>query len=263
MSPSVPRTDQASEREATVERLRQWLPQAETRAGTRVLPLRVPALDQHLPRGLRLGAVHEVTAATLSDMPAAFGFMAALLGRMLNESGGSGLLVASRRSLADFGRPYGPGLHALGLDPGRLILAETVTDVQALWAVEEALRLRAVAAIGAWVDTKLDLQASRRLHLAAEGSDTLILLLRPPHADEANAAATRWRIAAAPAGRDRYGCFAQWRWRVALERCRQGRPGEWILEQDDAAHPFRLAGTVADPALASRPETDPALREPG
>jgi protein ImuA len=248
-------------RSELVARLRQLLPALEgERPDEAALPFGIPAIDGHLPQGgLVAGALHEFTAARLSDMPAAFGFVAALLGRALGEAQGCGLLVLSRRSLADFGRPYAPGLRELRLDPGRLILVETVTDRQALWAVEEALRLRAVPAVAGWVDTKVDLKASRRLHLAAEGSGTLLFLLRPADADEANAAVTRWRIASAPAPRDRFGCFAGWRWRVRLERCRNGRPGEWLVEWSDVelghgAHPFRLAGTLADPALPPGPE---------
>jgi protein ImuA len=152
------------------------------------------------------------------------------------------------RGAAGFGRPYGHGLAALGLSPGRLLLVEAESDREALWAVEEALRLRAVAAVAGWIGQKLDLKASRRLQAAAEGAGTLLLMLRPPQAEEANAAATRWRVGAAPAARDRFGCFARWRWRLSLERCRNGRPGAWVVELSDA-HRFGLAGPLAHPAL--------------
>ena len=71
----------------------------------------------------------------------------------------------------------------------------------------------------------LDLTTSRRLNLAAAAHATPLVLLRAPAAAGTSAAATRWRIAAAPAARDRFGAFAGPRWRVALERCRNGRPG--------------------------------------
>jgi protein ImuA len=254
-------------RSELIARLRQLLPGRVGQCrGQPVLPFRLPAVDDHLPeRGLATGALHEFTAVHANDMPAAFGFVAALLGRALAEGGGPGLLVLSRRSLVGFGRPYAHGLRELGLDPGRLILAETTTDWQALWAMEEALRLRAISTVAGWIDSKVGLKASRRLNLAAEGSGILLFLLRPAGADEANAAVTRWRIASAPAPRDRFGCFAGWRWRVDLERCRNGRPGEWLIELSDvelghAAHPFRLAGTLADPALPPGAGSQPAFR---
>ena len=38
---------------------------------------------------------------------------------------------------------------------------------------------------------------------------------------------------------------------MTLERCRNGRPGEWLLEFDHAAHRFSLAAALADPARVS------------
>ncbi|HKU96772.1 MAG TPA: ImuA protein, partial [Vineibacter sp.] len=56
---------------------------------------------------------------------------------------------------------------------------------------------------------------------------------------------------AAAASRDRFGAFAHWRWQVALERCRNGRPGHWTLEWDHVAYRLRLAEVVADRAPAA------------
>ena len=61
---------------------------------------------------------------------------------------GLAVLVAQRRCLADFGAPYGHGLVQLGLDAGRLLLVETKSDKDALWALEEALRSRSAAGHG-------------------------------------------------------------------------------------------------------------------
>ena len=78
------------------------------------------------------------------------------------------------------------------------------------------------------------------------------MLLRPAQADDASAAATRWRIGTAEAARDRFGLLARTRWRARLERCRNGRPGEWLVEFDHAAYRFSLAPPLADPALSRR-----------
>jgi protein ImuA len=260
--------DRETGRAAVVARLRALLPVLERRVSAGVLPFGLPEIDRQLPAGgLAFDALHEFTGGGDADVPAAFGFLAALLGRAAASDGPEtpALLVLTRRSLGTFGAPYGHGLAELGLSPERLLLLETSTDVQALWALEEALRLRAVAAVAGWLSGRLDLKASRRLQIAAEGSNALLLVLRPPQADEANAATTRWRIGAAPAARDRFGCFERWRWRLALERCRNGRPGEWIVELRDpelshAAHPFGLVGSLADPALVSRAGEEPACR---
>ena len=146
------------------------------------------------------------------------------------------------------GRLHGHGLSALGLDPARVILVETAHRKDTLWAMEEALRSRVPQAVAGMVD-KLDLKLSQRLQLAAADAGRPLLLLRPASTLESSAAATRWRIGTAKAARDRFGLIARTRWHLTLERCRNGRPGEWMVEYDHVAHRFSLAAAVADPAF--------------
>jgi protein ImuA len=240
-------------KEGTITALRRTITGLESAwsgASSTHLSLGLPEIHRHLPGpGLACGALHEVIAAAHGDVPAAFGFVLALMSRVLESRRGPAFLVVSRNG-ADFGRPYGHGLHQSGLDPGRLLLVETRTGRDALWAVEEILRSDAgAAAVAGAVETPLDLTMSRRLNLAASTAGTPLVLLRPPAATGTSAATTRWRIAAAPASRDRFDAFSGWRWRVVLERCRNGRPGQWLLEWDHAAHCLRLAGLLADRAL--------------
>jgi protein ImuA len=248
-SPSLPRTGR--NRAAIVDELRRLLPRLEGRSrAARVLAFGLDALDRHLPHGgLATNALHEVAPQQHGDTAAAFGFLVALLARF-NPITRPLLLVVSHRALADHGRPHGHGLRQLGLDPARLILVETRNDTQTLWAMEEALRSRVPAAVGGAIG-KLDLKTSQRLHLAAGDAGLPLWLLRPARADErdASAAATRWRISTAEAARDRYGLLTHTRWRARLERCRNGRPGDWLVEFDHAAYRFSLAAPLADPAL--------------
>jgi len=143
------------------------------------------------------------------------------------------------------GRLHGHGLNALGLDPARLILVETAHRKETLWAMEEAVRSAAPAAVVGVIDT-LDLKLSQRLHLAATDAGLPIFLLRPAPTLESSAAATRWRIGTAQAARDRFGLVRRPRWHLQLERCRNGRPGEWVVEYDHVAHRFSLAAALAD-----------------
>jgi len=154
------------------------------------------------------------------------------------------------------GRLHGHGLNALGLDPDRLILVETAHRKETLWAMEEAVRSAAPAAVVGVIDT-LDLKLSQRLHLVATDAGLPLFLLRsaPPTLPspasgggwgEGSAAATRWRIGTAKAARDRFGLVTQPRWHLQLERCRNGRPGEWVVEYDHVAHRFSLAAALAD-----------------
>jgi protein ImuA len=216
--------------------------------GDGCLSFGAPALDEHLPQGgLAFGAVHEIAPAGETDLPAAFGFLIALLGRLPGRA--PLLLVLSSRKLARCGTPYGHGLAGLGLDPTRLILVETANETEALWTTEEAVRARGPAAVAAVLGGKLDLKASQRLLHAARDARLPLLLLRPG-GDSVVTATTRWRIGAAQGGRDRFGMLAGWRWHVALERCRNGRAGEWKAEFDHATHRFGLAAPVAGASLA-------------
>jgi protein ImuA len=269
-------------RAAIVDELRRLLPRMERRAGAaRALPFGLDALDAHLPQGgLTLGALHEVAPHVHGDTPAAFGFLVALLARFLAPEHDPEkwtpvfgkdhapmhkrpvLLVASSRTLAEHGRPHGHGLQRLGLDPARLILVETKNERQALWAMEEALRSTVPAAVGGAVG-KLDLKTSQRLHLAAGDAGLPLVLLRPAQEQDASAAATRWRIGAAEAARDRFGLVTCTRWTAQLERCRNGRPGDWLVEFDHAAYRFSLAAPLADPALARGASAGADMRAPG
>jgi protein ImuA len=165
-----------------------------------------------------------------ADRPAAFGFVLALMAAAQRSCAGPAAFVAARRTL-DFGAPYGHGLTRLGLDVGRLILVETETDKEALWAIDEILRSEVRPAVVAGVvKSGLDLTQSRRLNLAATLHATPLMLLRGAKGTETSAAATRWRLAQAPAALDRFGTFDRWRWQAMLERCRNGRTGTWQIQ---------------------------------
>jgi protein ImuA len=280
-------------RAAVAEELRRLLPKMEGFRSARSIPFGLAAIDRHLPQGgLSCGALHEVVPEA-GATPAAFGFLVALLvhisfppacgermgvGRRLAgvhaltpppdpppyppPQGGREkiLLVLPTYGLRDYGRPHGHGLNALGLDPRRLILAETAHRKDTLWAMEEALHSRAVAAVAGFID-QTDLKTSQRLQLAATDCGLPLFLLRPAEILEASAAATRWRVGAASAARDRFGLITRARWRLSLERCRNGRTGEWMVEYDHVAHRFSLAATLADPAV-SRSTGETGKREP-
>jgi protein ImuA len=237
---------------ANLAELRRLLPRLEGLAPeARRLSFGLPPLDASLQGGLAFGALHEMAPETEADMAAAFGFLVALLGRI---PGGSILLVLGSRKFARCGRPYGNGLAALGLDPARLILVEAGSNKDALWAMEEALRSTAPAAVAGTID-RCDFRSSQRLHLAAGDSRRPLLLLRPAGSEGTSVAVTRWRVGAAPAARDRFGLIARPRWQVKLERSRHGRPGEWLVEFDHA-YGFSLAAALAHPALSRAADTE-------
>ncbi len=233
-------------RAAVMHELRRLLPAHKSLR--EALPFGLAAVDSHLAAGgLAGGALHEVVPQMQTAFPAALGFIAAFLARLFSLSPLVFILPAytQRRH----GRLSGHGLNALGLDPARLILVETAHHKDTLWAIAEALRSTAPAAVIGLVD-KLDLKTSQKLQLAAGDAGLPLLLLRPVPTLEASAAATRWRVGTAEAARDRFGLYARPRWHLQLERARNGRPGEWVVEYDHVANRFSLAAALADPAFS-------------
>ncbi len=274
----------ARNRAAVVEELRRLLPGIEDLPTA--LPFGLAAIDSHLPQGgLACGGLHEVVPEA-GATAAAFGFLAAILAHLCSPPPcgeglgvGVGRLCTSIDALTsprdpppfpppqggrekivfvmpaygrrEYGWLYGHGLDIFGLDPACLILVETRHRNDTLWALEEALHSGAPAAVAGVID-QLDLKLSQRLQLAATAAGLPLLLLRQARNLESSAAATRWRVGTAKAARDRFGLFAHPRWHLQLERCRNGRPGEWVVEYDHVAHRFSLAAALADPALSRR-----------
>jgi protein ImuA len=231
-----------------------------TMAGRGALPFGLAALDTHLPQhGLACGALHEIVPETAAALPAAIGFIAAILAHTARKDFLFFILPAY--GLRPYGRAqgrlHGHGLRSLGLDPASAIMVETANRKDTLWAMEEAVRSRAPLAVAGFID-KLDLKLSQRLHLAATDAGLPLFLLRPAALSsssptcrsgwEASAAATRWRVGTVAAARDRFGLLARPRWHLQLERCRNGRTGQWVVEYDHVAHRFSLAAALADPA---------------
>jgi protein ImuA len=154
--------------------------------------------------------------------------------------------IAEEMALAESGAPYGPGLDAFGLAPERLLTIAAANMRDLLWAMEEALRCRAVGAvIGEVRHGEIDSVAVRRLSLAAGQGGALALLLRASPPRDASTATTRWIAGAAP-----HDCFA-----VELTRNRRGPLGAWTLQwsnEDERFVPATHAQPVAAPA-ADRP----------
>jgi protein ImuA len=244
-------------RAAVAEELRRLLPKMEGFQTAKTLSFGLSAIDHCLPQGgLACGALHEVVPDD-GGTAAAFGFLVALLARVPRVR--RLFFIMPGYGLGQYGRLYGHGLSALGLDPARLILVETAHRRDTLWALEEALRSGAPAAVAGMID-KLDLKLSQRLQLAAADAGLPLFLLRPAQLLESSAAATRWRVGTAEAARDRFGLFARARWHLLLERCRNGRAGEWMVEYDHVAHRFSLAAALADPAFSRGAGETPAAK---
>jgi protein ImuA len=155
-------------------------------------------------------------------------------------------------ALAENGAPCGTGLDEFGIAPERLLIVATARPRDLLWAMEEALRCRAVGTvIGELRHEALDAVALRRLSLAAQEHGALALLMRAAPPDDVSTAATRW-IVGASHSRETHGPGPP-RIDAQLVRNRRGPLGSWELEWSMSDERFVLASThpqpVAEPAV--------------
>src|SRR5215471_12505543 len=281
----------AGEPAARIDRLRRQLCALEAStglAGDCGVPLALgnPVIDGALGGGLSAGALHEIAAAREAETAAASGFALALAARRTslrgappisglpaigsrararNDESAASVLTPGRHvlwiaedlSLAENGAPHGPGLDGIGIAPERLITVAGARERDVLWAMEEALRCRAVGmVIGEIRPHNIDQVATRRLALAAAAGNALGLILRTAPDDGPSAAATRWIVGAAPSsahsgeGDDRRHGVGPPRLAARLVRNRRGHLGAWIVEWNSVEQRFELA-THSEPVAGS------------
>lgn len=180
----------------------------------RTCPTGWPAIDAVLPGGgLLLGALHEIHSPDPAD-GAAMGFAARLIGRLQTAMPHRAALWASCRT--DL---FAPGLKAICVEPGRLIMARCQSSDDILFVLEEGCKSKSISIISADIG-EVDFSHSRRLQLAAAAASTTLVLLRPARFESApSAAVTRWHAESRPGGG----------WSLRLFRCRGGRPGHWQM----------------------------------
>jgi protein ImuA len=220
-----------------------------------VLPFGTGGIDSQLANGgLRLDALHEVTAASprMGDDAAATLFLAGIAAR----AWGPVLWIVRRRDL------FAPGLYQAGLSPERVLYAEAADDAEVLALMEEGLRHRALGAVIGEA-RRVGMASTRRLQLAAEGGRTIALLMKR-HASTRSgettdplgapsAAVTRWRIATAPSAPLPTAGIGRARWNLSLVRQRGGEPFALTVEACDETGRLALPARLVDrPGQAGR-----------
>ena len=184
--------------EQHLSRLRRAIANVETFCeGAPARALGVGAVDAALGGGLQGATLHEVSAVAPVHLGAAAGFALALAA-LANEPHKQTLWIATDFGNLETGALYGPGLDQFGLSSDRLLVAHVTRPVDALFAMEEALKCRALATVVAEFADTPDLTATRRLSLAARDGGGIGLLLRHKASNAPSVARTRWQIAAAP-----------------------------------------------------------------
>jgi protein ImuA len=202
---------------------------------------------------LKQGGLHEIRPEAYRDGPAALGFALAVIAAEAAERVARRDLVLwclTEGAAREWGRPYGPGLLALGLDPALFLIVETRNAEAAAWALEEGLKSRALIAALAEIEIKAPLIA-RRLSLAAQAARTPCLLLSSHQQSQLPGTLTRWRIAARRSGSAPFDAQAPGApsWQLTLERCRGETPGQsFTVEFSHESFRFRLSAASCDRA---------------
>jgi len=145
-------------------------------------------VDVELPgRGWPAGAITEIYAerAGVGEVQLTMPAVA-----RLTQSGRWVTVVAPLHVL------YAPALAAHGVNLERLLLVETRTAHDNVWACEQALRSPCCGAVLMWQD-HLDERSVRRLQLAAESAGSTLFLFRSARVTPASPAALRLHVSRA------------------------------------------------------------------
>jgi len=237
--------------EQHLSRLRREIAKSETLTDeARVLPLGVPAVDAALDGGLPCAALHELSATPV-HLGAAAGFALALAALAPEKQV---LWIATDFGMLETGALYGPGLDLIGLDSTRLLVARVARPVDALFAMEEALKCRALSTVVTELSHDVDLTATRRLTLAAREGGALGILLRHKPSDAPSAARTRWDVSGAPSVPDAFGGLGPVAFRLCLLRNRRGPCGTWTLTWDHHERVFAALSVGVAAAASDRPD---------
>ena len=171
-----------------------------------------------------VGVTHEFISTTGSEASAASGFIAGLLGSLMQQ-GKFCLWISPGRTL------FPVGLKRFGVDPHRVIFVDVEREKDVLWAVEQALKCDQLAAVVGEL-REISFAESQRLQLAVERSRVTGFLHRYQPRNLHNlACATRWKIRPIASrledGMPGVGFPA---WEVELLKVRNGKPGRWHME---------------------------------
>ena len=160
------------------------------------------------------------------------------------------LWVQDRLSRKEAGRPMLAGLPA----DRPIIMVDLSRAADVLWAMEDGLRCRSLAAVigEVWGDPPaLDFTATKRLAMRAEAAQVTCWLIRRAASPDLSAARDRWRIASLPSAPHPHDPQAPGapRWSLDLFRSRRSKPGQWVASYDRAADHINLSAAVRDGTL--------------
>jgi len=223
-----------------------------------------PGADDVFP-ALPGGLVQEIFADDIRNGGASLGFALAQAKGLVTARRPAVFYLHLAEDAQKQGMPYAPGLHWFGLDPAQLVIIQAADMTELLWAAEEVMACRAVAALVAEVRGEpkaLNFTASRRLSLRAAGSKVSLFLLRYGHGRTSSAGQLRWHLQPRRSGRQAYDERAPGaaRWDLTLEKGRiAGNRTQWVLEWTKNGFATVSQPTRTQPVAAPLPGPLPAV----
>lgn len=188
------------------------------------------------------GRLHEIFALEAADASGAAGFVAMMLHRAGRDASPA-VWLRQEQAQAAGGALYLPGLVELGAVRSDLVIGILPDPLAVLKAAADVARCAEVGVVVIELlndPRALDLTATRRLAMAAEGSGVTALLLRVAGTPVPSAAATRWAVRSVPSVRLEANAPGHAALDVELLRRRGGRAGgRWIMEWNRDEGSFR------------------------
>ena len=227
-------------------------------SGPRTSPQDPDLPDGPATDGFALPAGAATLGEVFADRPtdgAPTGFVLA----RIDPSRGPILWIQDRMSRREAGLPHPPGLPE-GTELLHLIVTRPV-DV--LWAMEQALTCRALAAVlgEVWGNPPaIDFTATKRLALRAEAHGVPAWLIRRGAKPDLSAARERWRVRSLPSDQHPFDPRAPGTalWQTELFRARFRAPGTWVARHDRAANRIEFLHGAPAAVLRDQPADRPA-----
>jgi len=179
-------------------------------------------VENAFPNGIfPRGTVHEFISTSREQGAATCGFIEGLLSRLM-DGGGVCLWIGTSTIL------FPPAAKSFGVEPDRIVFVTMRREREVLWATEEALKCRGLAAVVSELQ-EMDFAQSRRLQLAVEKSKVTGLVIRHnPRRIGSTACAARWQIRPLPSALEEgLPGVGSPQWEVELLKVRNGHTGSW------------------------------------
>jgi protein ImuA len=201
------------------------LQRAKKPLGDQPVKIGIPSMERAFPNQVfPIGAVHEFISKEPEDATATNGFIAGLASKLMQQNRIC-IWISTKRAI------FPPALKLFGIEPEQIVFIDLSRQKDALWAIEEALKCEALAAVVGEL-RELSFTESRRMQLAVEKSNVTGFIHRiNPRTENIVACVTRWKITTmASVVDDEMPGVGFPRWNVELLKVRNGKPGVWQIE---------------------------------